>query len=44
MGFHKLCGDNAFIAKKAGRPRQPINPTFSQKVIDIRNCDDYLSL
>lgn len=38
---HKWSGDNAFIAKKAGRPRQSINSTFSQKVIDIRNSDDY---
>ena len=38
---HKLCGDEAYIAKKAGRPKRPINSTFMQKVVDIRAKDDY---
>lgn len=38
---HKQVGEEAYLARKAGRPRQPVNPVFVQKVIQIRKEDDY---
>lgn len=38
---HKKDGEEAYIAKKAGRPKQPLNATFVRKVVEIRKRDDY---
>jgi putative transposase len=38
---HKKLGELAYKALKAGRPKQPINSAFVQKVVDIRKEDDY---
>ena len=38
---HKKEGKESYIAKKAGRPKQPLNATFVKKVIEIRTRDDY---
>ena len=38
---HKQHGEEAYKTKTAGRPKQPINSTFVQKVIHIRKEDDY---
>ncbi len=38
---HKTSGDLAYKAKNAGRPRTRINPTFVEKVVEIRKRDDY---
>ena len=34
-------GVEAYKAKNAGRPKQPIHPSFVKKVVDIRKADDY---
>lgn len=38
---HKQLGELAYKALQAGRPKQPINSTFVQKVVQIRKEDDY---
>ena len=38
---HKQEGKEAYVAKKAGRPKQSLNATFIKKVVEIRNRDDY---
>ena len=38
---HKQLGELAYKALKAGRPKQLINSTFIQKVVQIRKDDDY---
>ena len=38
---HKKYGEEAYRAKTAGRPKQPINLAFVQKVVKIRKEDDY---
>lgn len=38
---HKEDGVYAYKAKKAGRPRLPINPKFVQKAIELRKETDY---
>lgn len=37
----KQQGIVAYETKKAGRPRQPINPAFAERVIALRKRDDY---
>lgn len=34
-------GISAYDSKKSGRPKQPLNPTFIKKVVEIRKSDDY---
>ncbi len=41
MRKHKKLGVEAYKAKKAGRPKLPLNPDFVKKVINIRKSDDY---
>jgi|TARA_B100001971_G_C18082474_1_gene479060 putative transposase len=38
---HKEIGKDAYKAKKAGRPKLPLNPAFVKKVVEIRKADDY---
>ena len=38
---YKTEKEQAYETKKAGRPKQPINSIFVQKVVQIRNEDDY---
>ena len=38
---HKQYGEEAYTTKAVGRPKQPINPTFVEKVVKIRTEDDY---
>jgi putative transposase len=38
---YKSEGAGAYKAKKAGRPRQPINPQFVKKTIELRKSSDY---
>jgi putative transposase len=38
---HKKEGKEAYKAKKAGRPKIEINPTFRKKVVEIRKRNDY---
>jgi len=38
---HKKEGKKAYKAKKTGRPKISINPTFIEKVVRIRKEDDY---
>lgn len=38
---HKKEGIRAYDAKKAGRPKRPLNPKFVKKVVEIRNSEDY---
>ncbi len=38
---YKKEGKEAYKAKKAGRPKQPLNANFVKKVIEIRKRDDY---
>jgi len=38
---HKKEGIESYKAKKAGRPKLPLNPAFVKKVVQIRNFDDY---
>jgi len=38
---YECFGELAYKALKAGRPKQPINSTFVEKVVKIRNEDDY---
>jgi len=38
---HKKEGKEAYKAKKAGRPKLPLNPAFVKKVVEIRKSDDY---
>lgn len=34
-------GEQAYCAKQTGRPKTEINPAFVEKVVSIRNADDY---
>lgn len=38
---HRTFGDEVFIAKLVGRPKSPINPIFSAKVVELRKTTDY---
>ncbi len=38
---HKQYGERAYTTKASGRPKQPVNPTFVEKVVLIRKEDDY---
>ena len=38
---YKNEGISAYEGKKSGRPKQPLNPTFIKKVVEIRKSDDY---
>jgi|TARA_Y100000294_G_scaffold166881_1_gene175590 putative transposase len=38
---HKQEGEKAYLAKKAGRPKMQINPSFRKKIVEIRKSDDY---
>ena len=38
---HKKFGVDAYTIKKVGRPSQKINSVFVEKVVSIRNADDY---
>jgi putative transposase len=38
---HKKEGMQAYNAKKAGRPKQPLNLKFVKKVVEIRRSEDY---
>ena len=38
---HRMFGDEVFQAKRAGRPKSPINSIFLAKVIELRNTSDY---
>lgn len=38
---HKKFGVDAYKSKKVGRPPQKINTEFAEKVVSIRNADDY---
>lgn len=38
---YKEEGVSAYEGKKYGRPKQPINPIFVKKVVEIRKSDDY---
>ena len=38
---YKQEGINAYAIKKAGRPKQPINKNFANKVIELRKTTDY---
>ena len=33
---HKQYGERAYTTKASGRPKQPVNPTFVEKVVLIR--------
>ena len=41
MQKHKKEGIEAYKAKKAGRPKLEINPSFRRKIVEIRKSDDY---
>ncbi len=41
IGRHKKEGVSAYKAKKAGRPKQEINPNFVKKTIELRATTDY---
>ena len=41
MTKYQRVKEQAYEAKKAGRPKQPINSTFLRKVVQIRYEDDY---
>ena len=38
---HKKEGPEAYKAKKAGKPKMRLNPSFVKKVVDIRKSTDY---
>jgi putative transposase len=38
---HKKEGAYAYEAKKAGRPKRPLNPGFIKKVVEVRKRNDY---
>jgi putative transposase len=38
---YKKEGNAAYRTKKAGRPKQPINPSFVNKVVELRKTTDY---
>jgi putative transposase len=38
---YKQEGVKSYQAKKAGRPKMEINPSFRKKIVGIRNSDDY---
>jgi len=38
---YKKEGISAYDGRKSGRPKQPLNPIFIKKVVEIRKSDDY---
>ena len=38
---YKKEGKAAYTPKSAGRNKQPINPSFAKKVVELRNTNDY---
>ena len=38
---HKKEGSEAYKAKKAGKPKTRVNPSFVKKVVEIRKSTDY---
>lgn len=41
VGRYKKEGVEAYNARKAGRPKQAINPVFVKKTIELRTTTDY---